>query len=268
MFGYINNLRSIKETIDKKDFLSLSPHWQTILRRIFPSFDEGFIKVYICKRNKKADLRLYYRNQCVNVAVRNGHKMRIHIEDLASFYQTLKKHRISRTSLALFLFYQFGDGTTRGNGRIRLNSKEIKNIYPQNFYWANKEINSNPLLLEEIIEKAIKAPFSEEDGEIDFYYYGNEKFGYLAESDEIIDYLKAITYERSSTISFGPFAYSPLRRNLKWDKALEGGRYKISLYWPKMIEDLQEIEIKRKELALPYIENNENISIEKRGGNS
>jgi len=140
------------------------------------------------------------------------------------------------------LLFQFNDGTLNGKGYIRRSAID--------FLSNNKEtIKKINISLDKIKKKILYRIFIKGEyyhlHSVDYIYYGNEKSGMWASSEELIDFF-CNTNIYSNSIHISKIYYQTYHRNLKFNLNYEFRRYYCQFKWHSIKEDLTYIKQKRK----------------------
>ncbi|MCR5491344.1 MAG: hypothetical protein K6F32_04360 [Bacilli bacterium] len=242
---------AIMKQLHGKTIAELAPHWKSCIRMMFlEAQEQSKIRCHQVRGSCKTDVEVWVDGHKKNLCIKQGRANTVHYESIWSFVKFLRQFDISKKSVAVFLYYHFGDGTIKGDGqRKRMTVDEMRKQHDPDFDKANAEFQ-DPKLVRAMIIRSIIHGFVQTNQDIDYLYYGNEKFGFLASKEEIIDYLCQKEAVRVSTLSFGPLSYQPYARNIERDPRDETKRFLVLIKWPQMSEDMRIISEKRKAISL------------------
>lgn len=236
--GFENEMNIVRACHGKKISV-LTPHWRKCVLTMFPeACGEDEVRCHQLRKSCKTDVEFTACGRTVNVSIKQGHSNTMHGESIWSFVRFLRSIGVSKKTVAVFLYYQFGDGTIKGDGNVRFTVDDMRAAHEEEFNKANAEFQKTDIVAK-VIYRAIVHGTVKQYKDIDFFYYGNEKFGYLAPIEKVMVYLLDKKVERVSTLSFGPLSYQPYSRNLDQDPKDERKRFIVQIKWPQMADDMK-----------------------------
>lgn len=230
----IENEFNIIKTLNKKYYFELSDHWKIILKKIFPFIlNNDFVRAFpFNDRHAKPDITILCRNFRANISIKTGHNPSIHQEFYYDFFKFLEKNNVSRKTIRILYFYHFGMTKKLSNNGIPFSKDEIVTKFKSYIISANREINSNVLLLKNLIYRAVCVGCNNERIPMDYFYYGNKDNGFILNYDEIVDKILNEKKEDDSFIHFGGLIYQPSGR-----KVGSKDRFYSRIKWPVLCVD-------------------------------
>jgi len=235
----IQNEEDIIKEIDKKRFDELSPHWQHIIRQIYPRV--FYDQVFYCSKVwglKKADIRIWSKNVEKFVSIKVGYAFTVHSETINRFVGFLRWLHVPDKYLETLQLYHYGDGTIDGTGKERKTVDELKVEMHDRIIEFNDFIN-RPQKLKQIIDRFISRGTPEKNGKVDFLYLGDKDFGIVVEMEFLMGYLITKYSMDYDTIHFGPFTYNAAYRGLDNYDPNNVKRHYCNIKWPTSHEDIE-----------------------------
>ena len=176
--------------LHNKIFIELDDFWKKNITIMFNKVnDEDVIKCRLVGGNCKTDFEIIINDEKKNISVKYGENVSIHSEQIDSFLEFLKIIGISDNTLKTIILYHYGDGTLKGNGVNRKNTKELQELYKEEIFKANEELNKDDIIRKVIYRAILKgrSPYHEE---IDYLYHGSTKEGIFISKVQLLKEIK------------------------------------------------------------------------------
>lgn len=201
------NLKIVKE---------LNEFWKEIIYKMFPNAkDDDIIHSFLINaRHVKPDIIIKINKTQKLISIKTGHNPSVHQEYINSFYDYLRKYKVSERTIKIISFYHFGLSKKTTNNGSQFTREEIIDKYGEYLIQANEEINKNEKLIDNIIYRSIIKGSQNYYYEIDYFYYGCLDKGFLLSKEEIYDIVKHDIKPNLGPIHFGGLIYQPSGRNL------------------------------------------------------
>ena len=242
--GFINE-NNLIYALNGKKFKDLNENLKNFTKFLFNNINyNNQIFAYEGKYGQKPDLVVQVNGISKNISVKIGSGNSVHQENISLFTNFLNYIGISQQLIFELLKYHWGDDTLNGTGKTRVSSKEYKQKHPKEIELLNTEINKKEYLNKFVNRFLFQGKSSEYDI-VDTLYYGNCELGHWASRDEIINYINSENFN-SDAIHFGPLNYQVWNRCLNFNPNTENRRQVMQIKWPNLLQDLLNIERKRK----------------------
>lgn len=238
--GFKNEM-DIARATHGKAISELNPFWKKNIAMMFPEAKQDeIVRCHQLRGTCKTDLEFSVGFRTANMSVKQGRSNTVHGESVWSFVRFLRGLGVSKQTIAVFLYYQFGDGTLKGDGKERYTVDDMRVAHEEAFDAANEEFQQRHVI-GNMIMRTIVHGVSPNYKDIDWFYYGTAESGYLASVEDVMLFLLDKKVSRVSTLSFGPLSYQPYSRNLERDPRDESKRFIVQIKWPQMADDMKVI---------------------------
>ena len=221
---YING-ESRKEDFVKylngKNYKDLIPNMKRFIKFMFPCIEDNTpIK---CKyiNNGKVDIEIVCMGILKRIMIKSGVNSLLHVENIHSFVNYLRKVKVSKEICDLFLFYHFGDGTIDGLGKKRYCGNEIRLVYEDEIEVINRAINQDDVM-ELLLERILCYDYYQK--KIHYLYYGNLLSGLYIEMDKLKQLIKNKKDLFFQCVHVGKIHLYNMNRNVNFDAKAEVSR--------------------------------------------
>ena len=205
------------ESLNNKKVSELSNNLKHLIVHIFPNVQlNDVILAEHCDPRGKPDIKLSVNNEVHFMSVKSGQSKSIHAEDIVKFVDYLIDKNISQETIDTILMYQYGDGTTDGTGKKRLDYDELFPVLSKRIKKANEELNEyNDFVINFIDKVLFKGNFNDLP-EADCIYHGNIEYGVVCTKRQIIKHLRRRNYDYMHNLHIGPVQFRPYARYINF----------------------------------------------------
>lgn len=238
--GIINE-KTIINSLEGKYYYELNDNMKKFIYFIYPNIGLNDI-IYSRKVNNlyKADIVIKINNVEKYISIKTGSENSVHVEKLDTFVKFLKEIKVNNNIINYLKLYHFGDDTYNGDGEKRYSAEESKLKYAKEILRFNKYVSYDNLL-SKIIDRFLFIGNSNNKYEVDYIYYGNEKYAIWASREEILNFLINNKCYYMKTIHFSSLTFQNWCRNINKNKKSEKNRNYIQIKWFSIVSDLQKI---------------------------
>ena len=249
--GFFNEDELIFNLNDRK-IVDLSLALQTMLKHLFGVLD--YEKVISCTKADgfiKPDLIIKYDGIVKKISVKTGESNTLHAERINTFCTFLQNIGVSNETIETIKLFQYGDGTTDGSGKYRLNHHQAYFEYAERIKLANIELNQTPIR-NEILERVMFQGVDPLAPSADAIYHGDKNNGILITKKQILEHIYKKDWSYLENLHVGPLLIAAKARYLNKMDINNKNRHYIQLYWPKMKRDCCYIYKKYSWYKSPY----------------
>lgn len=189
----------------------------------------------------KPDLLITYKGITKGLSMKNGTSEYVHGEPIETFTKFLKEQSVSSETIKTLLLNQFGDNTIDGSGKERLELSELKYQLRLDIKKANTELNSNPELLEKIIDRLLFTGWNKDVLPADAIYHGDIYEGVIVTRTQVMKYMRYKFWDYYDNLHIGPIFLRPHARYIGCEVKNEYYRHKIDGFWTNMLADMKYI---------------------------
>ena len=240
-----NNLGTMNEdymvqSINNKTYNELNENLQHFLLMLFRNVDAS--KKFKCFKTEdyiKPDICVQLDGVRKFVSLKYGNSESVHDEHLLTFIDFLRDNEISEKSIKTYLLFHYGDGTTDGSGRFRMNSVEVRYQLKNELKQSNEELNSNRDFLKAFADRVVWQGVNPQAERADFLYHGDPDYGVFMNRHQLRKQLSIKNWDfMDSCVHVGPFVIRPAARYANKPIAKEDARKRVSITYPKLVNDI------------------------------
>ena len=237
-----DNEKLIAEALNGKKFSEINRNLQTMVRDMFGyQDDEEVISAFQIDSMFKPDISITYKGQTKYVSIKSGTAKVFHGENIKSFILFLRSKGVSKETQKTILLFQYGDGTLDGSGKKRLDSYEAREWLHKQIKKANMELNSNPDLIDSVLERTMYQGLDESAPAVDFIYFGTPEYGVVVSKKQIHTYVSQRGWRYYDNLHIGPIFIKPHARYANRQIVSVERRERVRCYWPDLMSDLDRI---------------------------
>lgn len=244
-YGYTNgitNEKEIENALDGKTFGSLSEHLQNVVHKMFHHIEDGdIIHAERIPGFPKPDLKITVNDESHYLSIKYGASAQVHCEKVEVFVKWLKEHQISERVIQLLLIYQYGDGTTDGNGERRMSQQEVLRVYSKEIAELNEELNKDRFFVRDFVKRVVFEGNDPDKVSADFIYHGDIEEGEICSKESVLSYTKRKRFDRLVNVHIGPVMVRPYARYSKNEERYPEKRHQVTFEWNRMLWDLEYI---------------------------
>ncbi len=194
---------------------------------------------WVNKSKRKADIYIKINNLVRGISIKKGVKNSVHVENIETFIEFLKKMGISNNIITMYLNYHYADGTINGTGKTRLSSSEYRNKYQNEVDIINQEFNKDKYIDKFINRFVLQGNKSEY--EVDAIIYGVVDDFIWITNDEIKYIIKKHILDDISSLHISCLSIQPMSRNLNYNSKYEFCRHHIQIKWYNLSDQIIEV---------------------------
>lgn len=101
-------------------------------------YADSFIKCYIGKLGRKADIYIVLNRKIYSISLKNGCRNSLHSESLSDFCEFMSSNGIAQDLIDFYKYYHFGDGSMDGTGLVRKSASECKVVMKDKIELINR----------------------------------------------------------------------------------------------------------------------------------
>ena len=197
------------EVLNEKKYCELNLNFKNMVKYMFPSVKNQ--DLILCQSNKgtKVDLIIKVNNIKKNLSVKSKDMICVYKGDVKRLISFMFSIGLSYNCISSLLSYQYSDYTTDGSGRT-LNSFGLllEDDFKNEIKIVREEFND--FKINELIDFLL---VKEKNGLcVDFFYFGNIKYGEIIETRELIKNILKRKDENNKFMKLGPFNFISLSR--------------------------------------------------------
>ena len=228
--------------LNEKKIFELSNNLRFFMRNLYGALDEN--ETVYCQKTDdayKVDLIITYKGINKNISVKTGRAEIVHNEILDNFVNFLSDEGVSDETIETIKLFHYGDGTTNGTGKVRMNYVEIAHALQDRIRKANDELNYRKELVLKTIYHCVFKGAKATNPEIDAIYFGTKDFGVMASKKQILTHIRKRNFGFFENLHIGPLLLRPDARYVGKEITDERKRNRIVLYWPNLNADIEYI---------------------------
>ena len=243
----VSNLGKQKETemvneLNEKKYEELTDNCKNFIEGIFGKVkDDDLILCRQIDGYTKPDFFVKIDDYIHYVSMKSGSATQVDEENIKDFIIFLRSIGISNHTLATILYFQYGDGTKDGTGKERIEHDKLNVILGKRIKDANKELNSNPKIVEKVITRCLFQGNNDDYIPAEYIYHGDKNYGVIVSKKQIFAHLKKRSWKWVDNLHIGPLLIRPHARYYKKEIKNESYRHKVEIYWPRLPFDLDYI---------------------------
>ena len=218
----------------------LSNNLRNLMRDLFGVLDDEEV-VHARKTDDfiKPDFIIEYRNEKKYVSMKSGKANVVHSEIITTFTAFLLENGISKETVETILLYQFGDGTTDGTGKKRLEYDQLRFNLSLRIKKANKELNADNNFIMKVIDRCVFVGTLPNAIPADCIYHGNYEFGMVATKRQFEKHIMRRNWNYINNLHIGPLQLRPHARYINSEIVSEKRRRTVDCYWPYYNADIE-----------------------------
>ena len=226
--------------LHRKLVKDLSTHLRFILEELYGPLEANeMVECYATESFIKPDINIYYKGIRKGVSIKTGACDVLHDEYIDTFVNYLREIGVSEKTQRTYLLYQFGDGTTDGTGKRRMDGEEVRKQYYSLLEDDKKEINENYDFIEKIVERVIFVGVNPDEFSADAVYHGDVYSGTIVTKRQIMRHIRRNRWTGYRSFNVGPLLLYPHARYAHSPVASEKRRNHINIKWPNLIRDME-----------------------------
>ena len=240
-FGKEKEMEMVAHLNNKKT-CEISNNLRSLLSALYgPLEDDEVVSCKLIDDFIKPDFVITYDGQSKYISMKTGRAEVLHQETISTFIKFLDNQGISKETQETILLYQYGDGTTDGTGKTRIDYNELRVLLKDRITKANIELNESKDFVLKVIERCILLGTLENAIRIDGLYFGNYKFGEIATTKQIIKHIKRKDWDWMRNLHIGPIQLRPHARYIGKEIKNPESRNKLECYWANLSSDIDYI---------------------------
>ena len=222
--------------------MDLLPNLHYVMEELFGALEpEEIIKCTQPSVPIKPDLLITYKGVTKGLSIKTGTSEFVHGEPVEKYVEFLKEIGISDKTITTILLNQFGDGTTDGTGKERMELIELKYQLRVQIKQANTELNSDPEILLKIIDRMVFQGWDENAQRADALYHGDMYQGVIVTRKQVIKHIRNKYWDYYDNLHVGPIFLRPHARYIGTEIKHEFSRHKIDGFWSNLLADIKYI---------------------------
>lgn len=234
--------KNIARSLNEKTYGNLSNNLKHLVKKLFPDvLDEDVITSDSYEDIFKADIYIECCGITKNVSIKTGRSEIVHNEILDKFCSYLKENGITDKTIETIRLFHYGDTTTDGTGKRRMNYNEIMTMYKERIAEANYELNTDREFVKNTVNRLVFDGASNEYTKADAIYVGDLEFGVIASKTQVEKHIKRKYYSYYNNLHIGPILLRPDCRYVDTEIRDERKRNRIVAYWPSLRSDVEYI---------------------------
>lgn len=246
MSAHINGIifeQKVVDALNNKKYKELSNNMRSIIDTIYPNIKpREFITCRLTQDFIKPDIIISIKkHESAYVSLKHGASTVMHSESIKEFVLFLRSLGVSTRAQKILLLYHYGDGTMDGSGKIRKDYHETYQWLEKDIQEFNEEINSNPDLVEAILDRLIFQGVNSKATSATHIYQGDMSYGTTVSKLQIYKHLKRKKYDFYENMHIGPLLIKAHARYSHKEIVDPKRREKVEFYWPKFESDIKYI---------------------------
>ena len=236
------NEDEIMLALNNHKVMDLLPSLHYLMEELFGALEPE--ETIICTQPDipiKPDLLITYKGVTKGLSIKSGTSDCVHGEPVEKFVEFLKEIGISENTIQTILLNQFGDGTTDGTGKERMELIELKYKLRYQIKDANNELNSDPEKLMKIINRMIFQGCDSNATPADAIYHGTMYSGIVVTKRQVTKYISNKMWDYYDNLHVGPIVLRPHARSIGKEIKHEFSRHKIDGFWSGLLADMKYI---------------------------
>ena len=236
----IQNEENFVKCIDNKTYDELNKHLQYFLHFLFPVIDTSK-KFHCCLTTNyiKPDICISLESEMRYVSLKYGQSDVFHNENIKSFVQFLRDNGISEEAIKTYLLYHYGDGTTNGTGKHRMNAVELRFHYKKELDELNEEFNKNKEFVKKFVDRAIFQGVNHLAYRADYLYHGDTDYGVFLSRYQLLQRVEQKNYGfMTECVHIGPLVIRPHARYSNKAIRNDESRQMVEASYPKIVQNI------------------------------
>jgi len=237
--GIINEENFVK-SINGNMFNDLNKNLQYFLYYLFPKLDKN--KKFTCYRTEyliKPDIIISQDSIMRFISLKYGQSETLHNEHILTFIQFLKDCGISDETIHTYLLYHYGDGTTNGTGKKRMNSVEVRFTYDEQIKKMNEEFNSSKEFIKKFLDRVMFQGVNPSASMAEYIYHGDVDYGVFCSRNQFRRHIDRKNWDYMQTcVHVGPFVIRPHARYVNKEIRNEESRNTVEVNYPRLVQDI------------------------------
>lgn len=236
------NEDEIMLALNNHEVSDLAPALRYMMRELFGALE--YNETITCVQPNapiKPDLLITYKGETKGLSIKSGTSEYVHGEPVEKFVEYLKEVGVSDKTIKTILLNQFGDGTTDGTGKSRMQLYELKYQLSTAIKEANTELNSNQEILTKLIDRMVFTGWDENAPKADALYHGDLFNGVLVTRTQVMKHIKNKDWDYYDNLHVGPIFLRPHARYIGTEIKSEFSRHKIDGFWSNLLADVKYI---------------------------
>ena len=231
---------NIANSYHDKTFSNLNDFQKGIIRSMYPNIDEASCIQCFVSTNKigKPDIYFVVNGEYKFWSIKSGITDSVHFESIKSFILFLRSLGVSVKTQKILLLFHYGDGTLDGTGNQRMLYDELVLKNRDNINYANKELAKYEIV-EAALNRFVFCGTENNANEVDYIYYGDEKYGVLCSRDELTNFVLSKNYSHYKTMHIGPMSIQPYLRDPNRVSRHPYKRDIVQIKWHYLLTDLE-----------------------------
>ena len=237
------NEQQIIQAIDGKTYYQLNANLQHLLYFSLPALDRNKkIKCFKAEEYTKPDICISQDGKTRYISVKHASAETVHEEQLSRFIQFLMENEIDEHTIETFLLYHFGDGTTDGTGKNRMDHFSVFSTYGERIKEMNEKFNESKDFIIKFADRVLFQGVNELAIPADIIYHGDEDFGVFMSKNQFIRHLEIRKWDYyTSVVHIGPFVLRPRARYPGREIKNDDFRHRVVVNYPKLVNDIMYI---------------------------
>ena len=236
------NEQKIKNALESKKFGEINSNLKKFINFCVKgnTAESIAVRCYKVEGRYKSDIKIEVGGNNFLVSIKSGGGNSIHQESVKSFIDYLSKEfNIKKVLKKSIKFFVWGDNTWNGKGKKdeRMNCIQINQKYPKCVQMIKEFFEKKK---KELIERFLLGG-STNDFRPDIIYYGDDKNGLWAKSEDVLKFLCKSENRSKSIIPIGALTFQAWNRAISKNSSSEKKRGVIQVKWPSMKEDMKKI---------------------------
>lgn len=235
----------------------ISENLRSMMERLFGIVDPE--KDIACEKTQdyiKPDIIIKHREIEKAISIKSSSSHVMHNEQIKTFILFLRSLGVSSRTQQTILFYQYGDGTMDGTGKIRHNSSEVQELMKERIKEANNELNDSKELIKAVINRVIFDGVVPEARKADAIYHGDVREGVVVTREQMMKHIEKKEKEDwyyTKVLHIGPLVLTPAARYVNQPQKDGKKRHIVECIWTKFAADMKYISMRYNYYSSPFL---------------
>lgn len=239
------------ESINNKTYYELNKNLQYLVFYLFPHLNKDIsFNCFRTNNFSKPDICVSQERDLKYISVKTGQSEGVHNEYIKTFIQFLKENGISDESIETYLLYHYGDETTDGTGKRRMNTIEVRFTYDDRIRKLNEEFNASRDFIKKFADRVLFQGVDPNAMKAEFIYHGDVEFGVFCSRNQIMRHIEKRNWNYMQTcVHVGPFTIRPHARYARStynNEKHEDHRHIVAVNYPRFLQDLMYISSRKQ----------------------
>ena len=236
----IQNEENFVKQMDGKLFSELNKNLQLFMFYLFPKMNKAEpFHCYMTENFCKPDIVIYQDKEYRYISVKYGHAETVHNESILTFVEFLRNCQISEETIESYLLYHYGDGTTDGTGKERMDSVMTRFTYDERIKKMNAELNSSKAFIKEFADRTMFQGVNPQASRADFLYHGDPTKGVFISRDQFMKHIDRKNWDfMDRCVHIGPLVIRPHARYAGKEILNEKHRHTVAVNYPGIVSDM------------------------------